>query len=216
MIRNNLSVLLTQRGLKANRVSNDTGIARSTLSSLTNNDSKMVQLETVNTLCRYLNVSPNDFFEFVPFDVEFKCFINELTVMDTGESPFEETILTESFSGDGYLSKISNSETQTFDLSFSYDLGDNTSGFYLPNQTDEEKRDINFKVMPAVDNKQTDDTALLNFFNHSLSVGFQTDVKKQIMTTIRDAWEAKMNEAASKEGLSPNTKMVRGIFHFDF
>ncbi|MEE6716132.1 helix-turn-helix transcriptional regulator [Schleiferilactobacillus harbinensis] len=61
-IRNNLAVLLAERGIKARTVSEDTGIARSTLSSLVNQRSKMIQLSTLNTLCEYLHVTPAEFF----------------------------------------------------------------------------------------------------------------------------------------------------------
>ncbi|MBU7539329.1 helix-turn-helix transcriptional regulator [Levilactobacillus brevis] len=71
MITNKLSVLMAERKLKATRISSDTGIARSTLSGLTNESSKMIQFETINTLCNYLRITPNDFLLYSPFDIEF-------------------------------------------------------------------------------------------------------------------------------------------------
>lgn len=71
MIINRLSVLLAERGIKASRVSSETGIARSTLNSIAKNSSKMIQLETINALCSYLKVEPKDFFLFTPFNLEF-------------------------------------------------------------------------------------------------------------------------------------------------
>lgn len=71
MLRNNLSVLLAERQLRISKVSNDTGISRTTLTSLTTNNSKMVQLETINKLCQSLNVSVAQFFEYVPFDFDY-------------------------------------------------------------------------------------------------------------------------------------------------
>lgn len=78
MIRNNLAVLLAQRKIKATRVAVDTGIARSTLSSLTNNESKMIQFDTINNLCAYLKIEPKDFFDFSPIDFEINFVINSL------------------------------------------------------------------------------------------------------------------------------------------
>lgn len=71
MIRNKLSLLLAERGIKATKVANDTGIARSTLSKINNNSSEKIDYSTINTLCRYLQITPCDFFEYVPFDVDF-------------------------------------------------------------------------------------------------------------------------------------------------
>lgn len=71
MIHNNLSVLMAKRNVKASRVSAETGISRSTLNSISNNSSKMIQMETINTLCSYLKVEPNDFFSFSPIDFSF-------------------------------------------------------------------------------------------------------------------------------------------------
>jgi len=62
MIRCNLAVLLAERHVKISSVSADTGISRTTLTSLYKNASKGVQLSTVDTLCRYLNVEVGDLF----------------------------------------------------------------------------------------------------------------------------------------------------------
>jgi len=71
MIHNNLSVLMAERNIKAARVSAETGISRSTLNSISNNASKMIQMETINTLCSYLKTSPQHFFSFSPIDFNF-------------------------------------------------------------------------------------------------------------------------------------------------
>lgn len=84
MIRNRLSILLAERGIKATKVANDTGIARSTLSKITNNSSEKIDYSTINTLCRYLKITPCDFFEYEPFDVSFFVSIEPST------TPIEE------------------------------------------------------------------------------------------------------------------------------
>ncbi|EME8160232.1 helix-turn-helix transcriptional regulator [Enterococcus faecium] len=84
MIRNKLSILLAERGIKATKVANDTGIARSTLSKITNNSSEKIDYSTINTLCRYLKITPCDFFEYEPFDVSFFVSIEPST------TPIEE------------------------------------------------------------------------------------------------------------------------------
>lgn len=71
MIKNNFNTLMAERQLKITRVSNDTGISRTTLTALSQEMSKGVQLDTLNTLCIYLNITPCEFFDYLPFDLEY-------------------------------------------------------------------------------------------------------------------------------------------------
>lgn len=68
MIICKLNTLLAERNLKITKIAKDTGISRTTLTSLANNYSQGIQFETLNTLCMYLNINPKDFFEYIPFD----------------------------------------------------------------------------------------------------------------------------------------------------
>ncbi len=86
MVRCNLALLLTERNLKITKVSADTGISRTTLTTLTNNYGQGIQFGTLNTLCNYLNVTPDKFFLYVPFDI----IINNVTLN-------EETLLIDCF-----------------------------------------------------------------------------------------------------------------------
>ncbi|MER2107667.1 MAG: helix-turn-helix transcriptional regulator [Solibacillus sp.] len=79
MIKNRLAVLLAERGLKITKVSHDTGISRNSITSLVQNDSEMIRLETINNLCNYLGVTPNDFFEYIPLDIEFFIYPNSVS-----------------------------------------------------------------------------------------------------------------------------------------
>lgn len=72
MIVSNLAVLLSERGLTAKKVSQDTGISRPTLTSLTQNRGNGIQYDTLNTLCNYLNVTPNDIVSYVPYEFELE------------------------------------------------------------------------------------------------------------------------------------------------
>lgn len=78
MIRNNLAIILAERQIKITKVSNDTGISRTTLTALVQNSSKMVQIETVNKICLYLDLTTNDFFSFVPLDVYFNVYLGDI------------------------------------------------------------------------------------------------------------------------------------------
>lgn len=82
MLRYNLNKLLAERNLSANRVYVDTGISRSTLSKLINNQSNMIQLETIDKLCQYLKVSPSEFLAYIPLDVEVTTVVNDMTIVD--------------------------------------------------------------------------------------------------------------------------------------
>lgn len=86
MIKNQLSTLLAERSLKITKVSNDTGISRTTLTALNQNENKMVQMVTINTLCNYLKITPADFFEYSPLDASFYFELGDLTTTDEQRS----------------------------------------------------------------------------------------------------------------------------------
>ena len=69
MIHCNLSVLLAERQLKISRVAADTGISRTTLTALAYNNSLGIQMNTLNTLCMYLDITPDQLLSFSPVDV---------------------------------------------------------------------------------------------------------------------------------------------------
>lgn len=87
MIKCNLPVLLAERGLKITKVSNDTGISRTTLTALNNNYSQGIQFDTLNKLCNYLKISPGELFLYVPFEINFsfECDVLNFTVLDNNQ-----------------------------------------------------------------------------------------------------------------------------------
>lgn len=78
MIRNRLAALMGERGLKITRVAKDTGISRNTITSISQNDSEMIRMETINTLCKYLGVTPCEFYEYEPIDIVFSAYVNHI------------------------------------------------------------------------------------------------------------------------------------------
>ena len=60
MIHCNLNVLLAQRNLKISDVHKDTGISRTTLTSLAYGHAKGIQFDTLSTLCDYLHVDASE------------------------------------------------------------------------------------------------------------------------------------------------------------
>jgi len=68
MIRVNLNVLLAERNMTASQLSNNTGISKTTLSSLVNNTSGGIQYDTIDKICLALGIGPNDFFDYIPYN----------------------------------------------------------------------------------------------------------------------------------------------------
>lgn len=77
MIKSRLPILLAERNLKITKVSNDTGISRTTLTSLSTDSSQGIQFDTLNKLCNYLKVTPGELFLYIPFDIEVSDFDNK-------------------------------------------------------------------------------------------------------------------------------------------
>lgn len=78
MIRSNLSILLAEQNLKITKVSNDTGISRTTLTALASNYGQGIQFDTINKLCMYLRVDPGELISYVPVDIEIiSLYIDE-------------------------------------------------------------------------------------------------------------------------------------------
>jgi len=77
MLRNNLAKLMIDRGISATQLFNDTGIARSTISKISNNNTDKISLQTIDKICNYLEVAPEDFFDFWAYEVKIQCgFVN--------------------------------------------------------------------------------------------------------------------------------------------
>ncbi|AEB29579.1 putative transcriptional regulator; phage SPbeta [Carnobacterium sp. 17-4] len=64
MIRCNLKSILDNREISINKLSNDTGISRQSITSLVNNDSKGIQFNTLDTLIEFLDIDLTDIIEY--------------------------------------------------------------------------------------------------------------------------------------------------------
>lgn len=60
MIKNNLSILMAERSLKIGDVHEGTGISRNTLSSFVNNKATAIRYDTLDKLCEFFGVTPNE------------------------------------------------------------------------------------------------------------------------------------------------------------
>ncbi|MBT9655543.1 helix-turn-helix domain-containing protein [Lactiplantibacillus plantarum] len=121
MIRNRLAELLAERRLKISRVSNDIpNLSRNTITSTAQNDTKMIQNETINSLCQYLGISPADFFEYLPFDVSFSASANNITGIVTSNVDVSQLIVTnielDLYAKQTFLNPQYEGKNQTFDL----------------------------------------------------------------------------------------------------
>ncbi len=93
MLKCNLAILLAERKLRISKVNEDTGISRTTLTSLSNNYSQGIQLDTLNKLCLYLQVSPDRLFAYIPFDYQ-------VSVSREGDATFSVSIIFSSKGGE--------------------------------------------------------------------------------------------------------------------
>lgn len=87
MILCNLAILLAERHLKITKVSQDTGISRTTLTALANNYGKGLQFDTIDTLCLYLKTTPAQLISFAPVTID--CI---KVAVDSGDLSLEITM----------------------------------------------------------------------------------------------------------------------------
>ncbi|MHA0855889.1 helix-turn-helix domain-containing protein [Paenibacillus sp. CMAA1364] len=76
MIKCNLAVLMAERKLSIQDVADNTGLSRTTISALVNENGKGVQFETMDTLCELLKVTPGELFSYVLIKVDI--FIDQV------------------------------------------------------------------------------------------------------------------------------------------
>ena len=71
MILSNLSTILGKKKLKIADLVKNTSVTRPTLTALYYNTGKGINFDTLESLCKYLNVTPGDLLSFYDIDVEF-------------------------------------------------------------------------------------------------------------------------------------------------
>ncbi|HGN7138205.1 TPA: helix-turn-helix domain-containing protein [Staphylococcus aureus] len=76
MIRNRLAEILFEREIKVVRIAKETGISRNTITNTASNNSEMLQMNTINKICSYLKITPCDFFDYIPIDIDFSFYEN--------------------------------------------------------------------------------------------------------------------------------------------
>lgn len=86
MIVCNLAVLMAERGLNIQDVSNSTKLSRTTVSTLVNNNGKGIQFDTMDELCELLNIAPGDLFS--RFVVEQDYVVESITIDSEEEDTY--------------------------------------------------------------------------------------------------------------------------------
>lgn len=77
MLKSNLAVLMAERGLKIADVFRETGISKTTLMALSDNKSQGVQFETIDKLCNFFGVTPDSFFVFSKYMLNYDIVYSE-------------------------------------------------------------------------------------------------------------------------------------------
>ena len=70
MIVNHLPTLLAERRLKVADAVRATGVSKTTLHKIYNDQSSRIDFDTIDKLCEYLEVGVGDIFEYVKEDKE--------------------------------------------------------------------------------------------------------------------------------------------------
>ena len=65
MIKCQLSKIMGEKRLKIADVARETGLNRGTITRMYNETATRIELDAIETLCRYLNVKIEDLYEFV-------------------------------------------------------------------------------------------------------------------------------------------------------
>ena len=81
MIKTNLAVLMAERGLKISDVYEATGISKTTLMAISDNTGKEIQHETMDKLCYFFNITPEQFFIYSPYNFNFHVLNNDDNVV---------------------------------------------------------------------------------------------------------------------------------------
>ena len=185
MIKCNLSEIMGQKQLKIVKVSNDTGISRPTLTALYYNNGKGIQFDTMNALCRYLNVSPAQLFDFTPVEIDI-----DLTSFKTNNDmndPDDEFIY---FDVAGFLSYTSASEQKTriefIGQCYTMEIQNNSEG------TEEASVTYGYGDC-TIGVKNSEELVSLNKALADLSPGFAVYVENMIKN--------KISECSEKEGI---------------
>ena len=180
MIRNRLASLLADRGIKISRAAMELpNISRNTITNTASNKGKMIQLETIDTLCQYLDITPAEFFEYLPYDLIYHTDItkNEAT---TDELFDFINLKANDITFDFYIKKVSHNGKPNKLFGFSGNLDyfqSNANGTKL------------FLFL-----KSDDDNHFKELWNDKKISGFRSQIWKELKSNIATAINESMIE----------------------
>ncbi len=177
MIINRLSVLLAERNVRANRLAVETGIAPSTLTRINNNRSSQIDYETLNSICNFFKITPNDFFDYSPFDFEVVLYTEE-EIKASGEL----TIFIQVQKFNSYIG--------TFEFTGKY----KNSEDYVPTEFASDGTPENFMEVEILEVVFPDElTSFVKFINNqplledaSLSLKMNTEIYKKVEEALKE------------------------------
>lgn len=168
MIRNNFNILMAERQLKITRVANDTHLSRTTLTALSQEQSKGVQLDTLNTLCNYFNITPCEFFDYIPFEFSVNVVNSE------DEKKFEELgdFAGESVNYDLFINVYNNRglKLNTYSLNCTLFAEERVIIFEMNDEENKANDKIEKYALFKIYNKTDDEESFLEFLNNNFSV----------------------------------------------
>lgn len=181
MIRNNLAALLAENGIKITRLAADTGLSRNTITSTAQNDGKMIQLETINLICQRLQISPTDFFEYLPFDlvpvIEFSSWDGTPKDIWLGNKLVKEVTIN-TFNLDVFVKRTSKDKSS--DITFEFSA-------VLEKPWKDIENHVPYYGEPISINIDINKESLSDFgelWYHTLSAGFREQFKQRIVIAV--------------------------------
>lgn len=187
MIRNNLSILLAERNLKITRVAKDTGISRSTITAIAQNDSKMIQMDTIDILCRYLKITPERFFDFLPLSVEVSTYSKD----DEFRINYEKGRLSLiQYTFDIYIDVYFSNSKNTFSLSGEWlgdydltELANDGMGFIVELNFDKKEDGVIFDELVTSQMNYSFKKDFKEIVNNSIELEFKSQLEKHFTKT---------------------------------
>lgn len=167
LLANRLSVLLAERQLSIKQVVEDTGLSRNAVSNIVNKPNANIATETIDILCRYLQVTPNDFFLYWPYATRIKLQGDEIWL------GFESASGMRTFAPTIYLM----SEKETWGLLSEQTPFDVHAVYVLANEEDE-----------------VDSTEQLKKLFASAPIAFQKEIEKKYIGCIQTFLENHKDE----------------------
>lgn len=184
MIRNRLNELMKIKKVRVKDLNEQLGISRATLVKIRENTATQMRYDTINKLCKYLNVTLNDFFEYTPLDITIEPQIDYTDVEKIKEADKDPNKFTTLEFLDGRLI-ISVDSVQY------YYLVDDCK--YMPDDL------FYISFISAYDlvhepglkeeypNAQQTDELVKDW--NSLSDGFKNDLKKELYGSVKKGYE---------------------------